>query len=1072
MSLTGALLAVLIQQWAQSYLQATQGRNSPRYRARIRTYHAEGLDKWHLHHVTRAVPVLIHVSLFLFFSGLPVFLFNVNRTVFNAVVTWLGLCVAGYACITLMPIFCQDSPYFSPLSTWIWFWLINTLFFIYRILKIFMPRNSSIFQWYHTRYAKSHLRWPSAQAMQKSAARFALQLSSDIDYRALLWMFRTLSDDDEFEEFFDALPSLCKSEALVDPQGAFIKRNEKILSHALVGMMDRTLLSDLVSEEVKERRIIICTKAIDATSLLSPWWTLRRVLFGDWHGFSRSVHFGLFVQGWKSISEPVTAYYAQYVVAVTLAGAQVRDDNWFQLASGQLNKSKNLLWGYDAYHGDSILLINAIFIILRTVQTFSGSEGHHRIDIAEASRKTLELICRFDIQNTLPEHQNQFCNLWNQLVDAAQNNTHPHVTSLCKMILKSIRRLYIALHEDTPSSPTAFSPSTDDEDRILDDAMSFPRCELYEHEYSLPVPELQLGELPRNTRTNFASSIDMLPAMSPALIPGPLPPYTPYPSVSRSRRASVVSGSVYAPYNTQTPYSAQTPHGSQAPYSGSYTAQTPYSGSYNLQTPYSAQMPYPTQTPYRAQTPHRSQTPHRAQTPHRSQTPYSATSTPLPRGRSYSFGGGSSYYPPSNPGPFYQPVIPQPTPGSHYPFTPGTYYPVTPGSHYPVTPGLQYSGTPSPHYPVTPGSQYPVTTGPYYPVVPDSYSYSVPPAPPGVSPFVPIPQMASSRRRRRVPATVPEADLRQDSDVPRSPSASGHRSSSPASHVYRAHEPGHPAWEQPDLISPVIHAPVSTRAPSMTTQNIDTGHGISGATTTNHLERPSPPPGMIIPETLPAPPLPTPASAVGSGTAAPVPPVTSSPQEQISTLPSSPPVSQEPLLGHQETSVPVQASRHPTRHFVSFDIPSPSSSSAAPGPLSSTPSASSSRAMPIHSHMTKGGIMSSTAWAGGHARSPPLVTIPVIRFDGYGDYSGLLYYSLHSVLYEDELYPTALHLFEARKFLDHRPDLADRIRQCEHVEQIVSMSAELAEFTRRDWGFVALSIVSKVLPHYTPLLVN
>src|SRR6266478_740628 len=68
---------------------------------------------------------------------------------------------------------------------------------------------------------------------------------------------------------------------------------------------------DPVHEEVKQRRIIICTKAIGATSLLGPWWTPRRVLFGDWHGFSRSVHFGLFIQGWMSISQLVTAFYAQ-----------------------------------------------------------------------------------------------------------------------------------------------------------------------------------------------------------------------------------------------------------------------------------------------------------------------------------------------------------------------------------------------------------------------------------------------------------------------------------------------------------------------------------------------------------------------------------------------------------------------------------------------------------------------------------------------------------------------------------------------------------------------------------------
>ncbi|KAF8460863.1 hypothetical protein DFH94DRAFT_597617, partial [Russula ochroleuca] len=117
MSLTGALLAVFIQQWAQSYLQATGERHTPKDQARIRIFRAEGLDnKLDLNRVTRAVPILIHVSLFLFFSGLPVFLFNVNRTVFNVAVTWLGLCVAGYACITLMPIFYPNSPYYSPLS--------------------------------------------------------------------------------------------------------------------------------------------------------------------------------------------------------------------------------------------------------------------------------------------------------------------------------------------------------------------------------------------------------------------------------------------------------------------------------------------------------------------------------------------------------------------------------------------------------------------------------------------------------------------------------------------------------------------------------------------------------------------------------------------------------------------------------------------------------------------------------------------------------------------------------------------------------------------------------------------
>ena len=79
-----------------------------------------------------------------------------------------------------------------------------------------------------------------------------------------------------------------------------------------------------------------------------------------------------------------------------------------------------------------------------------------------------------------------------------------------------------------------------------------------------------------------------------------------------------------------------------------------------------------------------------------------------------------------------------------------------------------------------------------------------------------------------------------------------------------------------------------------------------------------------------------------------------------------------------------------------------------------------------------------------------------VRFNGYGNYWGLLCQSSHRVKYKDELYPTALHLFEAFKFLEDRPDLADQIRHCEDVGAI---SASFTEHIRSDWGNVALATV-------------
>ncbi len=67
-------------------------------------------------------------------------------------------------------------------------------------------------------------------------------------------------------------------------------------------------------------------------------------------------------------------------------------------------------------------------------------------------------------------------------------------------------------------------------------------------------------------------------------------------------------------------------------------------------------------------------------------------------------------------------------------------------------------------------------------------------------------------------------------------------------------------------------------------------------------------------------------------------------------------------------------------------------------------------------------------------------------------------------MYGNVLYPTALHLFEARKFLDHRPDLAEQIRLCKHVEMVIRVSGQLANQTRPDWANIGLSMVRVLLP--------
>ena len=90
-SLSCALLATSVHQWAHRYIRLTQpARCGPEKRARIREFYANGVDTMHVPWAVEGLPTLLHLSLFLFFGGLVIFLFNVDEEVFSCVVSWIG----------------------------------------------------------------------------------------------------------------------------------------------------------------------------------------------------------------------------------------------------------------------------------------------------------------------------------------------------------------------------------------------------------------------------------------------------------------------------------------------------------------------------------------------------------------------------------------------------------------------------------------------------------------------------------------------------------------------------------------------------------------------------------------------------------------------------------------------------------------------------------------------------------------------------------------------------------------------------------------------------------------------
>ena len=473
-SLTCALLATLLQQWARRYLKITQSRYSPHKRARIRAFFSEGVTKCLLPWAVDALPTLLHLSLFLFFAGLVVFLGNVDLTIFKLVLSWVGLCAGLYGCITCMPIFHHDSPYYTPLSLPTWHVVTGITFLFYRFLRWF---NDLFCCWdAYDRYLdlEKSYRKSLVQGMQKTAEETALKTSSDIDARAFMWTLDCLDEDHELERFFSSLPGFRRSTVVKDPVPSLTEEDIWKLYGALNGLLDRTFSSDFLPVSVKDRRAMICAKAIDRERTPNA-----SILYATLFKYQ---HSGPVVSAITNILKECgnnfdrdKVLHALVSISEIFATRQFydHDSSWYILASYELGFHEASLREY-ATQGDSLSLVILIHFVRKQYSHFRKlplyqQDNFSRI-LAEASK--------FDAKDTSSELQHEFCALWNQLVNEAQGSNDPW---MAYFFLRPVRYVFLSLHQDTDSAPARFSASTDDWDLSLDEPSSYPLCKVPHH---------------------------------------------------------------------------------------------------------------------------------------------------------------------------------------------------------------------------------------------------------------------------------------------------------------------------------------------------------------------------------------------------------------------------------------------------------------------------------------------------------------------------------------------------------------------------------------------------------------
>ncbi|KAG8997136.1 hypothetical protein FRB90_012570 [Tulasnella sp. 427] len=97
------------------------------------------------------------------------------------------------------------------------------------------------------------------------------------------------------------------------------------------------------------------------------------------------------------------------------------------------------------------------------------------------------------------------------------------------------------------------------------------------------------------------------------------------------------------------------------------------------------------------------------------------------------------------------------------------------------------------------------------------------------------------------------------------------------------------------------------------------------------------------------------------------------------------------------------------------------------------------------------------------------VTLPnnakaIFFYEGNGLYNEFTSAGPYPITFRGKQYPTAEHLYQARKFLDHRPTLAEHIRRgSDRPRFALTEARRFQNETRQDWNDICISVMDEIL---------
>lgn len=461
-SLSGAALASLVQHWVHRYITVTQQPwHTPDQRARIRAFFAGRPWGPYVTWGSDRPPFYLHLSLFLFMAGSAIYLFNLNRTVFYAVISWITIFATAYIIVTVGGIFVPQELLYTPFTPLLIHAFLGISYAIFQVCSYIRPLDI-LFNGARKRHRRLSDRYSDGfiPGIWKVAEETASNPSSEIDSSVIERILLALDDDHALEAFFNTIPGFCSSNIVKVP---LLYPVGMKLQQTLDGFLDRTFSSNSIPESVKGARLVTCLNAVHAALPPSAVSQILDDIFdGRWDEALRSVEIGLSLRRWGYGKDDSIDSNIRRIVACIVARARRQDDRWIRLAKDEFGVPDRVFRDYLA-QGDTIPLAILIHSTRQALQT------------RRPQRDVLRSLSQINIQDTLPALQYEFCALWNEIVLEASSEGVDQKNII--YILPEIRHLFEALHQGTGAAHNApFTIFVDILDPSLGQLSSYPLC--------------------------------------------------------------------------------------------------------------------------------------------------------------------------------------------------------------------------------------------------------------------------------------------------------------------------------------------------------------------------------------------------------------------------------------------------------------------------------------------------------------------------------------------------------------------------------------------------------------------